>query len=911
MRGFAPAARRPGLNVRNPNQTPPDSAPDSEPRPPLIARIFKAAWRGFLIYLEILGLRKSANGDPHARVSSFKLMHTEFRKLLKANNDFLENISVMEDELAVARNFDTSKFLRRSVTSVISVHHLINSINAIAPEKYGKLDPVYNGIAAEIDAALKQLTTETPAALIIDGADIDINSAGVAGSKTANLYSIRGKLGLPVPDGFAVTTEACRLFFNEAGLMSLVQMTLTSSLLQDEDHVELIGEIQERIRRADVPEAIARALYDGYDRLAARTGRQPRLAVRSSAIKEDTSLSFAGQYTTVLNVTRDTLMDAYLEVVASFFSLEATYYRRHHGLTDEPPLMAVGCIEMIDAAASGILFSEDPNNTDAGNMLIQAVRGLGVPLAEGMSSPETVVLERSPVPRVARRARGAQETMMVCDSGAGVAEKKLSADADGPAVLGDADAEQLGRWALELEKFFGGPQDIEWAVDQRGDMFVLQSRPLRLVQNAPREEAQPVEGAALLLRGGETACPGIGGGPACFILHDSDLDGFPDGGVLVAIHSSPKYVRVMAKARAIITDMGSTTGHMAALSREFRIPTLLHTKTATQTIPRGAPVTVDATNGFVYAGILPGADQAAADAPAALHAQAVGDWPHLPEQAKKAAALIIPLNLINPHAADFTVENCRTLHDLTRFIHEKAYAEMFLMGQTLGDSRAISYVLDLFLPMDLYIIDIGGGIIAPEKGRRVKPRHISCIPLTAILKGMTHPKVVRFGPRPIDAGGLFSLMMRHALTSPENDRTFADPCYAIVSGRYLNYTARVGYHFGIVDTYCSDTINSNYINILFRGGAADAIRRRRRAAVISNILKAYGFSTLVNGDTVTASLSKVTSEEISERLDIVGRLLQFMRQMDVAMTSDDMSETIFQAFMDEDYSLERVFGPRK
>ena len=90
--------------------------------------------------------------------------------------------------------------------------------------------------------------------------------------------------------------------------------------------------------------------------------------------------------------------------------------------------------------------------------------------------------------------------------------------------------------------------------------------------------------------------------------------------------------------------------------------------------------------------------------------------------------------------------------------------------------------------------------------------------MTAVLTGMLDKRIPRFGPRPIDARGLLSVMMRHATTSPDAQESFQAPCYALVSDCYVNYSARVGYHFSVLDAYCSPTRNKNYINLLFRGG---------------------------------------------------------------------------------------------
>jgi pyruvate,water dikinase len=146
-------------------------------------------------------------------------------------------------------------------------------------------------------------------------------------------------------------------------------------------------------------------------------------------------------------------------------------------------------------------------------------------------------------------------------------------------------------------------------------------------------------------------------------------------------------------------------------------------------------------------------------------------------------------------------------------------------------------------------------------------------------------------------------MMRHAMSSPENERTFQDPSYAIVSDVYTNYTARVGYHFGVVDTYCGKTANKNYVTMHFRGGAADLVRRSRRTRAIAGILRASGFAVEVKDDSVIGRLSKAPPEEMTDRLEMLGRLLQFVRQMDVAMVSDAAAQTYQDAFLRGDYAL--------
>jgi len=345
---------------------------------------------------------------------------------------------------------------------------------------------------------------------------------------------------------------------------------------------------------------------------------------------------------------------------------------------------------------------------------------------------------------------------------------------------------------------------------------------------------------------------------------------------------------------------------MASLARELGVPTLLNTKTATQTILHGTVITVDATNCFVYEGELRQLLNRGDNGNESKDGGAWGKNSPAYQLLEKVISLVSPLNLTEPGSAAFTPDNCVTLHDLARFVHEKSYREMFMMGDNVGDLRGAAYKLDVFLPIDLYVVDLGGGVKETPKHRKLKRSQIASVPLSALLRGMLHEKIPRFGPRPMDLGGLLSIMMRHAATGPEADGTFRDPCYAMISDKYTNFTARVGYHFSVVDTYCGETQNKNYISLLFQGGAADYLRRTRRARAMADILKEHGFSVDLKHDLINARLNKGTREETVKQLEMIGSLLQFFRQMDAAMANDDAVILFRDAFLRGDYGLEEL-----
>jgi pyruvate,water dikinase len=859
---------------------------------------------GLLTFLEIIGLRaERTTVNPSAQLARFRLVHTEFRKLLAANNSFLETLGELDRKRRVDAHIDRGDVRRKVVRAVADVHSMVDSLNAIAGERYGALRKALDRITADLTGLIDDPRPAAPAELILDLGAIRASHAGLVGGKMAKIGQLRNVLGLPTPDGYVITTKAFDQFLEDAGLRSWIQSE-QAELHDLGDIHRASAALRKAILNAAVSDSLEAAITTGYRRLAERIGPEVRVAVRSSALDEDGELSFAGQFLTLLNVPGHRLVECYLQIIASLYSAEAINYRLLHHISGESAEMAVGIIAMVDASCSGVAFSRDPAKPQPGQVLIQAVRGLGVSLVEGQVSPENIrVYLSTEGPKVLRGASG-QKIRVVSAGDSGVKEELLPSEEALQPCLSDEQALQLAQWTLALEAHFGHPQDVEWAMGADGKLLLLQSRPLRVLMPSLKSE-RPEPGYPLLLQGGEAVFPGIGSGPAVQMDENGNIESFPEGGVLVARRSSPKFIRLMAKARAIVTDAGSTTGHMASLARELKVPTLLNTRSATSAIPHGTLITVDSAGGFVYAGEVPPLIERR------LKQEAVktGESPDrkTPERRLLEEILehIAPLNLTDPRAASFNPGQCRTLHDLARYIHEKSYAEMFGFGERLGDFKAGSFQLDVFLPIDLYIIDLGGGLRETPAERKIKPSQITSAPMRAVLEGMLCRKIPRFGPRAMDLGGLFSVMMRHATTNPEEQGSFQNPCYALISDCYLNYSARVGYHFSVVDTYCSSNPNKNYISFMFRGGAADYVRRCRRIQAISEILKSHGFAVSLKNDAVTARLSKPGYAESMEKLEMIGRLLQFFRQLDAAMATDEHTQLIRDAFIRGDYDLNR------
>ena len=348
-------------------------------------------WRGLLLFLEIIGLREGQDVSQESQLARLRLYHTEFRKLISANHSFLETLGELEEKRSGHHYLDRSFVQRKAARALSDVHAMVESINVISGNRYPSLRQAFVRIAGTLTESIEDQSEQHPSELVLELSAISGMKVDAVGGKIAHLAELANTLGLPTPDGMAVTTEGFRLLLEEGGIRSWIQ-DKHLEILSEEDVDRVSKELQERILSLPIPPMLEEEILIAYRHLAQRAGTRVHVAVRSSAVGEDSEFSFAGQFLSVLNVPREGLSEAYLRVIASLFSPEAMHYRFLHKIPGESAQMAVGFIAMVDAVTSGVVFSKDPSQPDSGKILIQAVKGLGVTLVDGRTSPEIVLV---------------------------------------------------------------------------------------------------------------------------------------------------------------------------------------------------------------------------------------------------------------------------------------------------------------------------------------------------------------------------------------------------------------------------------------------------------------------------------------------------------------------------------------
>lgn len=322
-------------------------------------------------------------------------------------------------------------------------------------------------------------------ALIVWTNDLDDDGVEVAGSKIARLGSLR-KIGVTVPEGFALTTGAYRMFVSEAGLHHAIEKFLGD--VDDPDDFDQVEAASEAIRRAfhsaPVPPVISTAVEEAYEELSdqCRDLNVP-VAVRSSATGEDgVESSFAGQFETVLGVSGvEDVLDAVKVCWASLFGGRALSYRLHHDIDHTSSPMAVGIIELIHARSSGVAFSIHPVSGKRDRMVIEANWGWGEAVVQGLVTPDHIEVGKTDR-RTLLYQEHTKEVVSQFDYSKGrVVEVQMPTRLRDRRVLDDDELAVIVDAVLEIESHYNYPVDVEWVIARHwraGEpVVVVQARP--------------------------------------------------------------------------------------------------------------------------------------------------------------------------------------------------------------------------------------------------------------------------------------------------------------------------------------------------------------------------------------------------------------------------------------------------
>ncbi len=448
--------------------------------------------------------------------------------------------------------------------------------------------------------------------------ELTIQDVPQVGGKNASLGEMNHYLapkGINLPNGFATTAQSYYYFIDQAGIRQQIEAELAELDIHNMDNLREKGaKIRSIFLHAKFPADFEEEIKRGYKELSEICGRDNLVvAVRSSATAEDLpNASFAGQQETYLNIEgEDSVLIAVKECIASLFTDRAIVYRQENGFEHMKVALSVGIQQMVAvrSESAGIMFTIDTESGFKDAIVISSIYGIGENIVQGRVSPDEFTVFK-PTMQIIKRKIGTKKEKMIPISGSKTKNVNVSEEDRQKYSITEEQVSTLAHWGIEIEKHYGKPMDIEWALDEDdGKLYIVQARP-ETVQS--RKDSNSIEEYELLETGklltqGSSVGNRIGAGKASKIMSIKDISKFKAGDVLVTDMTDPDWVPIMKIASAIVTNKGGRTCHAAIVSRELGIPCLVGTGDATSKITDKQQITVSCAqgdDGFVYDGIL-------------------------------------------------------------------------------------------------------------------------------------------------------------------------------------------------------------------------------------------------------------------------------------------------------------------
>lgn len=466
---------------------------------------------------------------------------------------------------------------------------------------------------------------------IIPFNQISIDDLPKVGGKNASLGEMFNQLsskGINIPDGFALSADAYRLF-REKNLIEQPLNDLLASLDRKYlSNLSAVGEkARELIRASALPEEIKSECKAAYFKLCEQSGiKELDVAVRSSATAEDLpTASFAGRMESFLNINGlDQLLDAIHRCYISLFTDRAIKYRYDMGFMDMDIAISAGIQQMVrsDKASSGVAFTIDPDSGFKNTIVINSIWGLGENIVQGRVTPDewTIfkpTLKDGKYNPILRTHCGKKEfTMVYADQSDGQSAENtiINHDTSGEKKkelsLNKNEVITLAKWCLEIENHYGKAMDIEWAKDGHNQqLYIVQARPETVHAKEKKQIHQifKLGEKSKLLVSGIALGDKIASGKARILKNPSDGNQLLQGEILVTDITNPDWDPILKKAAAIVTNKGGRTSHAAIVARELGTVAVVGSGNATNIIKTGDEITVscaEGKDGHVYEGLL-------------------------------------------------------------------------------------------------------------------------------------------------------------------------------------------------------------------------------------------------------------------------------------------------------------------
>ena len=467
--------------------------------------------------------------------------------------------------------------------------------------------------------------------------DVGLENLNLVGGKNASLGEMiknLTSLGIAIPHGFAITSEAYWDFLKYNHLEEPIIKIISEIDVDDLIALRKGGaQVRQLIRDGKFPLEMETEIIESYKLLSQQYGQEATdVAVRSSATAEDLpDNSFAGQQETYLNVRGSvSILESVRNCIASLFTDRAISYRDHFDLDHFNVAISICIQKMVrsDLASSGVAFSLDTESGFKDVVIINGSYGLGELLVQGSVSPDEFIVFKPTLEKgfesIIEKNLGKKDHKMIYGDDPGELTKIASVQKDHQQkfCITDTQVLELARWVCLIEKYYSTlkkqwcPMDVEWAIDGlTNKLYIVQARPETI--HSRQEIGKLVEYNIVKAQPEKRLLKGIavgskiGAGKVVIMYsldgRDGSHDGidFKQGDILVTEMTDPDWEPIMKKASAIVTNKGGRTCHAAIVAREMGVPAIVGSVNGTELLTDGQTVTVSCCEGeigYVYEG---------------------------------------------------------------------------------------------------------------------------------------------------------------------------------------------------------------------------------------------------------------------------------------------------------------------
>lgn len=784
---------------------------------------------------------------------SVRALFLKFRRIQKLNTKALEIMAEMDRVLGGEYIFDRA-FMESSIRTLGElVYHIVYCINAMSGNRYIRLYDRFQEIRDVLDDILGGGMGPFAQKFALSYRNIGWELEPIVGSLNICLAEARYHLDIPAPDGFAVTMSGCDNFFRHA------------------------RQKNKEFMNSD----LGNAIIEEFETFLQRNSKVTEVQIRAIHLTGDDNKFH--EISIICPATSEMVLATCCRVLLD--------YKEKNTKNDNDDMrVALAVHEHINAGITGKARAETMHGFPAGVIRITASNQGG----HGNSFKYT---ESYIVKKIFPYGLIRSEIIPKNDETPFVKGFQFTNNGlqRGHALLRPEFLKSIAENAVKFWRMTGENHELAWIKKESGGPVFIDVKtvdPLHGKTSSAAQTFSEVYEAEIIISGGETVQSGASAGIIRHVREDDSLDSFPHGAIAVAKTASPRLFPFLRKASAFITEIGSPIGHLATVARELRVPSVFGLERALEMLPSGLEATVDASERIIYRGIVE-----SVMAEAGLDA---GLMPGDEEYASLRRLLrwITPLGLTDPNTDDYSASGCRTYHDIIHFAHESSVARLLgIKYHGAGDLRSYATKIELSVPLDLFLIDLGGAI-ASGCSDRIRIDQIESVPLKAFLSGINDREMWLDSPVPISFSDIVSGMakMSSAAGVSTGVPKYSGTNHVIAADNYMNLGLLLGYHYTIVDSYFGSLPGQNYIYFRFAGGFADDTRKNIRAGFIKAVLEEMDFKVDIKADLVIGKLKMAKPDEMKRCLIRVGQLSAFTRQMDVVMTDSGIMENLLDEF---------------